>query len=98
MLFRKNTWHKIFRKDPAPDVKIFVNIKKVWPSVDTAADIKLVNIPDDKGRKELVDLFRDLLVKENNKEELFIRGDYRELCEIILVLLVSELPGGKEMV
>ena len=55
-LFGKNTWHKIFGKDPAPDVKIFVNIKKVWPSVDTAADIKLVNIPDDKGRKELVDL------------------------------------------
>ena len=92
----KNPWHKIFGKDPAPDVRMFVNFKKVWPRVDTSAAIKKVNIPE-LERVELVELFSTLLLRENNKKELFIRGDYRELCEIAVVLLGGELPGGKEM-
>ena len=64
-LLAKKPWHKIFSKDPALDVKMFVNIKNVWRKVDTAAPIKMVNIPDEKERKELVELFSSLLVKEN---------------------------------
>ena len=45
-----------------------------------------------------MELFSSLLVKENKKKELFIRGDYQELAEIALVLLGGELPGGKELV
>ena len=36
-------------------VKMFVNIKKVWPKIDTAAPIKLVKL-DEKEREELVEL------------------------------------------
>ena len=61
-LLAKNPWHKIFGKDPAPDVKMFVNIKKVWPKVDTEAPNKLVNIPDEKERKDLLELLGNLLV------------------------------------
>ena len=75
---------------------MFVNFKKVWPRVDTSAAIKKVSIPE-LERVELVELFSTLLLRENNKKELFIRGDYRELCEIAVVLLGGELPGGKEM-
>ena len=45
-----------------------------------------------------MELLSNLLVKENKKKDLFIRGDYRELAEISLVLLGGELPGGKEFV
>ena len=45
-----------------------------------------------------MELFSSLLVKENKKKELFIRGDYQELAKIALVLLGGELPGGKELV
>ena len=97
-LLGKNTYHVIFGKDPAPDVKMFLNIKKFWSMVDTAAAPRLVDIPDEKERKELIELLTNLLVKENQKQDLFIRGDYRELCEITLVLLGGELPGGKKIV
>ena len=45
----------------------------------------------------MVELFSQRLVKENQKQELLVRGDYMELCEFALVLLGCELPGGRRL-
>ena len=71
-LLAKNPWHVIFKKDPAPDVRMFVSLKTVWEKIDQTAPIKLVTLPN---RQELVDLFAALLEKDQ-----FVRGDYQELC------------------
>lgn len=82
-LLAKNPWHVIFKKDPAPDVRMFVSLKTVWEKIDQTAPIKLVTLPN---RQELVDLFAALLEKDQ-----FVRGDYRELCATSIVLLGGEV-------
>ena len=63
-LLAKNPWEASFGKSPAPDVKMFVKIKEHWPEVDTSLEVRTVNIPSEK-RKELLNLFRSLLEKED---------------------------------
>ena len=52
--------------------------------------VRTVKIPSEEKRQELLNLFTSLLEKED-----FIRGDYRELTEISVVMLGGKLPGDK---
>ena len=67
-------------------------MKEHWPEVDTSLEVRTVYIPSEK-RKELLNLFTSLLEKED-----FIRGDYRDLAEISVIILGGKLPGDKAMV
>ena len=49
------------------------------------------------NKAEPVQLFTNILTKYNANGELFVREDYRELCELALVLIGGELPNGKVM-
>ena len=91
-LLAKKPWGASFGKSPAPDVQMFVKLKEHWPEVDTSLDVRTVNIPSEK-REELLNLFTSLLEKKD-----FIRGDYRELAEISVIMLGGKLPGDKPMV
>ena len=67
-------------------------MKEHWPEVETSLEVRTVYIPSEK-RKELLNLFTSLLEKED-----FIRGDYRDLAEISVIILGGKLPGDKAMV
>ena len=84
-LLAKNPWYAIFKKDPAPDVQMFVSIKAIWQKIDKEAPIKVINLPNSEL---LVDLFKSLLEKDQ-----FIRGDYKELCATSIVLLGGQVDG-----
>ena len=86
-LLAKNPWYAIYKKDPSPDVKMFVSLKAVWDDIDHQSPIKTVKLP---GSKELVELFSSLL-----KKDQFIRGDYRELCTTSIILLGGQIEGFK---
>ena len=78
-----------FGKTSAPEIKMFIQLKEHWPEVNTSLQIRTVNIPKEL-RDELLDFYNSLL-----EEDHFIRGDYKELAELSVVLLGGNLPGGK---
>ena len=93
-LLAKNTFHQIVGYDPSPDVAMFKRMKEIFPLIDTAGPYLMFDIDN---KQELIELFTNILTKQNVNGELFVRKDYRELCEIALVMVGGELPG-KEMV
>ena len=93
-LLAKNTFHKLVGYDPSPDVAMFKKMKDLWPDIDTQGTFMMFDL-DNKA--ELVQLFTNILTKYNANGELFVREDYRELCELALVLIGGELPNGKVM-
>ena len=95
-LLAKNTFNTIVGYDPSPDVLMFKRMKEVFPKIDTSGPFLIFD--DLANKEELIELFTNILTKKNVNEELFVRQDYRELCEIALVMVGGELPGGKEIV
>ena len=93
-LLAKNTFHKIVGYDPSPDVAMFKRMKDLFPNIDTSDSIMTFDLDN---KQELIELFTNILTKLNVNGQLFVREDYRELCEISLVMIGGELPGGKEM-
>ena len=80
--------------DPSPDVKMFKQMKDIFGNIDTQGDFQVFDV---ENKEELIDLFTNILTKYNVNGELFIREDYRELCEISLVMLGGDLPHNKVM-
>ena len=93
-LFAKNTFHKIVGYDPSPDVAIFKKMKDVYPNIDTSGPFQKFDV---NNKEELIELFTNILTKKNVNGEMFVRKDYRELCEISIVMLGGSLPGDKQM-
>ena len=93
-LLAKNTFHKIVGYDPSPDVAMFKRMKDLFPNIDTSGSFMTFDLDN---KQELIELFTNILTKFNVNGQLFVREDYRELCEIALVMIGGELPGGKEM-
>ena len=81
-LLAKNTFHKFVRYDPSPDVSMFKKMKDLWPDIDTHGTFMVFDL-DNKAK--LVQLFTNFLTKYNANGELFVREDYRELCELARV-------------
>ena len=94
-LHAKNPWYAVFKADPSPDNQMFKKLRDIWPEVDTTEDIKTINIPDKALHQQMKEFYEKLLVKENQRKELLLRADYRELAEISLVILGGELPGDQ---
>ena len=93
-LIAKNTFHKIVGYDPSPDVAMFKKMKEVWGNINTSGSFLMFDIDD---KEDLIELFTNILTKKNVNGELFVRKDYRELCEISLVMLGGKLPEDKQM-
>ena len=91
-LLAKNTFYKVVGYDPSPDVLMFKRMKDVFPTIDTTGDFMMFDIDN---KDELIELFTNILTKENVNGELFVRQDYRELAEIALVMVGGELPEGR---
>ena len=64
--------------------------------MDTSGEFKTIELPDPEMKEELIKWYQDLLVKENQDKELLLRGDYRQVVELAIVLLGGELPDGKK--
>ena len=93
-LLAKNTYHKVVGYDPSPDVAMFKRMKDLFPHIDTSGDFMMFDVDN---KLELIELFTNILTKENVNGGLFVREDYRELCELALMMVGGELPGGKKM-
>ena len=91
-LLAKNTWYQIFPKYDSPHCKLFMDLKREWESLDTEAEIQTVDLPATE-RKALIEFYKEIYT---NREKVLLRHDYRELVEISLRLLGSQLPGEKE--
>ena len=91
-LLAKNTWYKIFPKDSSPNCQLFTDLKREWDSLDTEADIQKVDLPASE-REALIKFYNEIYSKGG---KVLLRHDYKELVEIALKLLGSELPAGKE--
>ena len=94
-LLAKNTFHQVVGYDPSPEVAMFKHMKDIFPHIDTTGSFLTFDIDN---KEELIELFTNILTKQNVNGELFVRKDYRELAEIALVMVGGELPGGKVMV
>ena len=95
-LTAKRPYYALFKSDPAPEAQMFKNFREVWAEVDTSGEFKTIELPDPEMKEELIKWYQDLLVKENQDKELLLRGDYRQVVELAIVLLGGELPDGKK--
>ena len=91
-LLAKNTFHKVVGYDPSPDVAMFKRMKEVFPHINTSGPFKKFDVDN---KDELCELFTNILTKKNVNGNFFVRKDYRELCEISLVMVGGELPGRR---
>ena len=93
-LIAKNTWYQIFPKDDSPHCKLFMDLKREWDSLNTSseAEIQTVDLPAGE-REALIEFYKEIYI---NGEKVLLRHDYRELVEISLRLLGSQLPGEKQ--
>ena len=58
---------------------------------DISAPVKIISLPSKERQKELLELFAQLFIEVSDQ---FIRGDYKELCQISVILLGGQLPGN----
>ena len=95
-LTAKRPCYALFKADPAPEAQLFKSFRDNWSGVDTSAEYKTIVLPDPELQQELIKWYQDLLVKESQHQELLLRGDYRQVVELAVILLGGELPDGME--
>ena len=95
-LTAKRPYYALFKADPAPEAQLFKSFRDNWSGVDTSAEYKTIVLPDPELQQELIKWYQDLLVKESQHQELLLRGDYRQVVELAVILLGGELPDGME--
>ena len=71
-----------------------MDLRREWESLDTRseAEIQTVDLPATE-REDLIDIYLEIYTKG---EQVLLRHDHKELVEIALKLLGSELPGEKD--
>ena len=90
-LLAKDTCYKIFPQDDSPQCKLFMDLKREWDSLDEA-DIQTVDLPASE-REALIEFYKEIYF---NGEKVLLRHDFKELLEVSLKLLGSELPAEEE--
>ena len=93
-LLAKNPFHAVVGYDPSPDVAMFKKFQEIFPQLDTSGTFLTFDLEAEQA-KELIKLYIDILTKEGEDGEMFVREDYRELAEISLVMVGGQLPGDK---
>ena len=89
--------HELLAKNSpknSPNCKLFLDLKREWEDLDTRseAEIQSIDLPASE-REDLINIYLEIYTKG---EQVLLRHDYKELVEIALKLLGSELPGEKE--
>ena len=93
-LLAKNPFHLVMGYDPSPDVQMFKRLKEIWNDIDTTGPIITFELEPEQ-REELILTYTDILTKHGVDGELFVRGDYRDLCKMALVMIGGKLPGDE---
>ena len=95
-LIAKSCWYALFEEDLGPENKFFSQIKNDWSSIEADSESDILTLDQDlDGRDEALKFCRELLKKKNKRNEAFIRDDYRELCELCMIMLGETPPSGK---
>ena len=92
-LLAKNPFHVIMDYDPSP-VLMFKRLKEIWNDIDTTGPIITFELETEQ-RKELIMTYTKILTKNGVDGKLFVRGDYRDLCKMALVMVGGQLPGNE---
>ena len=93
-LLAKNPFHSLMGYDPSPDVQMFKRLKEIWNDIDTTGPIITFELETEQ-REELILTYTDILTKHGVDGELFVRGDYRDLCKMALMMIGGKLPGNE---
>ena len=93
-LMAKNPFHAVVGYDPSPDVAMFKRFKEIFPLIDTTGSFETFQLESDQ-KEELIKTYTEILTKQGDDGKLFVRQDYRELCQIALVMVGGLLPGGE---
>ena len=93
-LMAKNPFHAVVGYDPSPDVQMFKRFKEVYPLIDTTGTFLTFELESEQ-KEDLIRTYTDILTKQGHDGGLFVRQDYRDLCQIALVMVGGVLPGGE---
>ena len=93
-LLAKNPFHAVVGYDPSPDVAMFKKFKEIFPQLDTSGTFLTFDLEAEQA-EDLIKLYTDILTREGEDGEMFVREDYRELAEISLVMVGGQLPGDE---
>ena len=93
-LMAKNPFHSVMGYDPSPDVQMFKRMKDIWKDIDTTGPFQTFELETEQ-REELIMTYIEILEKHGVDGELFVRGDYRDLCRMALVMVGGQLPGDE---
>ena len=97
-LLGKRPWEAIMKYDNGPEFSIYNKLRDIWPDIDIEnTEITILDIPDDDEKKKLLDFFDEILDKKDENNEIFVRGDYREVALISRFMIAGELRGGEKM-
>ena len=80
-LIAKNPFHAVVGYDPSPDILMF----KRFLTFDLGTE----------QRDKLIMTYTEILTKEDVDGQIFVRGDYRDLCKMSLVMVGGQLPGNE---
>ena len=96
-LLGKRPWEAIMKYDNGPELSIYNKLRDIWPDIDLDnTELTLLDIPADE-KKELLDFFDKILEMKDENNDIFVRGDYREVALISRFMLAGELKGGEKM-
>ena len=93
-LLAKNPFHSVMGYDPSPDVQMFKRMKEIWKDIDTTGPFQTFELETEQ-REELILTYTDILEKHGVDGKLFVRGDYRDLCRMALMMVGGQLPGDE---
>ena len=86
----------MFEEDLSPENKFFADIRNEWENLDTSPEAEIFTLDKDLvGRDEALLFYKEILLKKNQRNEIMIRDDYRELAECSVMLLGDLPPSGK---
>ena len=93
-LIAKNPFHAVVGYDPSPDIQMFKRMQDIWSLIDTNGPFLTFEL-ENKQREELIFTYTEILTKHGVDGELFVRGDYRDLCRMALMMIGGKLPGNE---
>ena len=93
-LLAKNPFHAVVGYDPSPDILMFKRLKEIWNDIDKTGPFLTFDL-DTEQREELIKTYTEILTKEDVDGQIFVRGDYRDLCRMSLMMVGGQLPGNE---
>ena len=87
-LIAKAVWYTLFEEDLEPENKFFASIRKQWESIDTSPGATIRTLDGSLAmREEALQFYEKVIKARNDKNEILIRDDYREIVETAMMIL-----------